>query len=342
MRKLLYLLLLLPFLSWAGSMDLSYPSDWYYLGTVYYDNNSIGFLLGDSDGYTVGDSCYYKWTGYEYDYDYAISKYAFKAPFSFIFKAQIQPTSYGYHEFNLYCLPENATLEDFTSCTENPPFENMEGKFLGVGTRWEAEGICASVGDDMHEEECVSIDPYSFPEFEVVVDENYHARIYVNGELLNEGDITSCKSGYYLATFRCFDGQIDLLNATLEASEIKSVEDIVTGSEGAPGPSPTPSHEGCATFDFITMTLNVPCVYIGCHPYWLKMKLVETRPEIILSLEDSDYAFEEADKAGDNCGSFDFFTNTLEIPCLYINGKTYKLKLGLTRGETKFVVKSVE
>ena len=216
-----------------GTADLSSADNWYFWGT--YSPEGQGFLLGDTDGYTTGDSCHYQWYGDEFDYDYALSKVAFKPPFTFSFEAAIDPTKYGYHVFFLVCLPVNATSEmfDTSQCPSNAPFvDMMNSKVLMVGQRWEAYGqICANIGDkdfgntSLPNSSCVTVDGSAT--FTFSVDENYHAVVYVNGQFLREGDIAGCESGYYLLLFKDFDGQIDYTWGTLTANEIKPVEALL-------------------------------------------------------------------------------------------------------------------
>ncbi len=87
----------------------------------------------------------------------------------------------------------------------------------------------------------------------------------------------------------------------------------------------TAQADQCATFDFSTNTLRIPCLNLGGTSYWLD-----------LGLDVSDLSFEFI-SAGDygmpgsatECATFDFETNTLQIPCLTLWGAHYCLDLNL-------------
>jgi len=291
---------------YARSYDLTSPDSWYFLGTVSTSPN--GFVLGDSDGYTQGDSCHYQWYNYIYDYDVAISKVAFKAPFTFEFQAAVDPTNSGFNYIQINCLSED--LEDETpllQCTNTPPISlsSLDAEIY-YGKRWE-EGnkICAGIGIHSRQGyQCVE-DNKRFNNVKITMDENHHATIYVNGEELYSGDFGYCEAhnGYMVIYMQSFDSQIDYLNGSIESNDIKPVREILTGNQE---PSTSDEYQqgynagyeagieyckehpeecglegerdNCATFNLFENKLHIPCFEIGDKTYWLDLKLIESHP----------------------------------------------------------------
>jgi len=307
----LFFFLILQSTLYAHSYDLTSPNSWYFLGTVYTSPN--GFLLGDNDGYTQGDSCMYQWYNYNYDYDVAISKVAFKAPFTFEFETAVDPTNYGFNYIQINCLSEDLVDETpLLQCTNIPPISRSSlDAEIYYGKRWE-EGnkICAGIGIHSRQGyQCVE-ENERFNNVKITMDENHHATIYVNGEELYSGDFGYCEAhnGYMVIYMQSFDSQIDYLNGSIESNDIKPVRDILNGNEesatsdeyqqgynagyeagieycqnhpeecGLTCGQEISSTENCATFNLFENKLHIPCFQIGDKTYWLDLKLIENNP----------------------------------------------------------------
>jgi hypothetical protein len=83
----------------------------------------------------------------------------------------------------------------------------------------------------------------------------------------------------------------------------------------------------CATFDFLTNTLHIPCLNLGTTSYWLDLGLVGYDP---ITFEIKNFGDNGTPGNASECASFDFLTNTLHIPCFNLEATTYWLDLGLT------------
>ena len=301
--------------------DLSSPQEWFFLGTA--DASSPqGFILGDHDGYTKGDSCWATWFGDEFDYDMAFSRKAFRAPVQLQFRMAVDPTDYGYQGVGLGCLDLNAQPEDFQSCTEHPPvfFVNT----VSVGTRWENPGlICSGIGvaASHSDYDCVSPGSDHFHDYEITVNADGTYTIAMDGSVFYQGTAPECPSGWWVVYARTFDGQIDLLNAQVSAAEVKDIDMILSGEAGSDSEDetsegtcntdqayrqgfedgkrfcqehpaecgimipPVPTQGACASFDFTTFDVDIPCLSVGEQFFRVRLHIIDTAPKVRLELK---------------------------------------------------------
>jgi hypothetical protein len=82
----------------------------------------------------------------------------------------------------------------------------------------------------------------------------------------------------------------------------------------------------CATFDFLTNTLHVPCFNLDTASFWIDLGLIGYDP---INFEIKNFADNGSSGNLSECATFDFFTNTFHIPCFILENVSYWLDLSL-------------
>jgi hypothetical protein len=82
----------------------------------------------------------------------------------------------------------------------------------------------------------------------------------------------------------------------------------------------------CATFDYESYILHVPCFNFADTSFWMDLTLI---PSESIILELTNYGDNGTPGSAQECASFDFYTYTLQIPCLNLEGTNYCLDLAL-------------
>ena len=312
----------------SETVDLSDPSLWQFFGTV--SKGDTGFLLGDEDGYTEGDSCWNKWFNQVYDYDVALSIVAFKAPLTFKFRAAFDPTDYGYNTISVACLRTDITTDDFFSCTNNPPAYRTNA---AVGTRWEvSDHICSGAYHSLPYE-CI-FSGERFNDYEITVDENGYYEVKINGQTLANGTV-KCDTGWYVAYAQSFDSQVDFLNGVITASSAAKVEEVLAGGEQTEN-NETEVGEGNGTETTCQSKIDAAWQ----EGFEAGKKFCKENPEECgIVQEETQETGEEACMPQECMPTFDFITFSLDIPCLKIGDEYYGVKLGITQTSPQVLMK---
>lgn len=326
-----FCLCLVPVVHASENIDLSDPNNWQFFGTV--SPGQVGFLLGDHDGYTEGDSCWAKWTGQAYDYDVAVSKIAFKPPFTFKFRAAFDPTESGYNMIGVACLRDDITTKDFFTCTDKAPFI---GTGVAAGTRWEEPNqVCDGSPHSKASYECVSVND-RFNDYEITVNEDGTYEIKVNGQHLHSGEV-KCESGWYVATAQAFDSQVDFLEGSVTSGEYASVERIIASSEETEeNETEISENEPETEIENATeATCEEKVKAAWQEGFEAGKKFCMEHPEECGITQGTSTQEECQETTTENntlqacTPSFDFATFSLNIPCLRLGDKNYDVKLGI-------------
>ena len=157
-------------------------------------------------------------------------------------------------------------------------------------------------------------------------------KVYLNGLLENSGTISGGDIGdevsWYLgrgyqdaAVFTGLLDEVRIYNRVLNETEIERLyENVVDDDDDGGGGG------DCASFNFFTNTLHIPCFDLGGgNVYWLDLQFNSDKFVI------DDFGETSSPSSTADCAAFNFFTNTLHIPCLDLGGGlNYWLDLQLT------------
>ncbi len=118
---------------------------------------------------------------------------------------------------------------------------------------------------------------------------------------------------------------------------------ISEANENSGSSTTTPTGECAkpATFDFFTMTLNVPCMKLDNSYYSLKLKITSSQPSIIMQLTGADQLNISCDSM-DYCATFDFNTLILNVPHFTFDGKDYSLKLKIIQTQPNIIFQLID
>ncbi len=89
-----------------------------------------------------------------------------------------------------------------------------------------------------------------------------------------------------------------------------------------------PTSDQCATFDSQTNILHIPCVIIDSLSYWIELEPVSSTLELR-----GGGANTGTESSASECASFNYDSNILYIPCVYVGGISYWLELELISGD---------
>ena len=324
----------------ASRVDLSSLSDWYFSGTVT-SRGSGQFVLGDKTGFidsrSETDSCHYSWFNESYDYDYAMSRYAFKAPFDVIIPAiNFAPTSYGYNLLYIACVNDNATESslNFSECSRPTPFIlGTPSGVISVGARWESEGdVCVDAGGPHGVYHwCLNGGAGKLTSWRISVDEEGILRIYdtTTGKRIAENEIELCKSGWFVIVMKSFDGPITVEEPiTIRAKEIAKVSEVLGSYYGGTGEDEGHSGSECIDEEQLHESYKegykkgyeegyeegYQAAIAECKANPEKCGIVKPEPEPV---------------PGTFCSYYDFIRNELVVPCFAIGDSLYELKFQL-------------
>jgi len=93
----------------------------------------------------------------------------------------------------------------------------------------------------------------------------------------------------------------------------------------------------CSVYDYNSQSFSLNCINIGNEFYSVSMKLIEaTKSQITFQI----YNYAKLNSgSSENCSNFNFFTNTLFVPCIKVGEQLFNLELYLSTPDGKLDLK---
>ncbi len=184
---------------------------------------------------------------------------------------------------------------------------------------------------------CIDVKPIWDEWFTTKVEINLHtkkAKAWINGNLVGEfninPDIDLQKLSYlkiHFSPYGWWTGhEMDLDYFKIDVTDSNDNESDNNGGDTT-NTSNVCADNSCATFNFESLMLNVPCLKINDKIYKLGMKIVEIEPDLIFNLIDIDEINNSSLTSDSNCSTFNFLTMSMNIPCLELDNELYSIDL---------------